>query len=168
MNFDFYELPCFHVEKIIDEKHLMGQLDDSSPLQEGWIAYLYFQDNYFIEGRFTQLNNETRKAIFEIKKPEKPKIDIHKAYPSIDGYWGERAELATDLKRRWQHKQFQPTETWDHEHCEICWEKIAEYAQPYGYCDQSDTWICENCFKQFVSLHSCDFLLEVRQDLYKK
>ena len=47
------------------------------------------------------------------------------------------------------------SETWDHDHCEFCWEKFTQpdlipealhegYATPDNY-----HWICESCFNDF-------------------
>jgi len=47
---------------------------------------------------------------------------------------------------------------WDHEHCVICWEKIAEYAQSFGYTDQNAKWVCENCYTKYVQPKRFDFL----------
>ena len=42
---------------------------------------------------------------------------------------------------------------WDHEHCEFCTAKIAEYegCEHSGYCDRDSRthWICEECFRDF-------------------
>ena len=42
---------------------------------------------------------------------------------------------------------------WDHEHCELCWEKIMEepHGQPEGYTDGTHRWICIACFERFVA-----------------
>lgn len=45
-----------------------------------------------------------------------------------------------------------PRPEWDHEHCEFCWEKIAEYegCQHSGFCTLDRYhWICEACFRDF-------------------
>lgn len=49
---------------------------------------------------------------------------------------------------------------WEHEHCAICWEKIAEYAQTHGYRDQLGTWICERCYEEYVQARSLAFIVE--------
>lgn len=46
---------------------------------------------------------------------------------------------------------------WDHEHCEICWETISDYAQPYGYKDENDHWVCEQCYNRYVEPGRIDF-----------
>jgi hypothetical protein len=50
----------------------------------------------------------------------------------------------------------QPSETWDHDHCEFCWSRFAEQragyqdAQQYGFTtDDRFRWICKTCFDDF-------------------
>ena len=53
---------------------------------------------------------------------------------------------------------------WEHEHCEFCWEKIAEYegCQHSGYCTLDRRhWICEKCFEDFQG----EFNFQVQQEL---
>ncbi len=47
---------------------------------------------------------------------------------------------------------------WDHEHCEICMEEISEYAQHHGYVDQSDVWVCENCYSKYIQPRRLGFI----------
>jgi hypothetical protein len=40
---------------------------------------------------------------------------------------------------------------WDHEHCELCWQKISEYPsdQPEGYTD-GYYWLCLECYHKYI------------------
>jgi len=50
---------------------------------------------------------------------------------------------------------------WEHEHCAICWEKIAGYAQPVGYTDKHGAWVCESCYSNYIKPRKPEFLNEV-------
>ncbi len=41
---------------------------------------------------------------------------------------------------------------WDHEHCELCWEKIALYegCRRFGYRNGED-WVCEECYVKYIA-----------------
>lgn len=47
-----------------------------------------------------------------------------------------------------------PSDTWDHDHCEFCWAKFAEWdgeeilKEGYNTQDKRD-WICPRCFEDF-------------------
>lgn len=49
---------------------------------------------------------------------------------------------------------------WDHEHCEICMEKIGAYGQAGGYVDEEDHWICSECYRRYAAPRSLEFLRE--------
>lgn len=40
---------------------------------------------------------------------------------------------------------------WDHEHCELCFQKISGYEgdQPLGYTDGKE-WVCIDCFDKYI------------------
>lgn len=49
-------------------------------------------------------------------------------------------------------KYYSNSETWDHDHCEFCWEKfdseeIVGYSTKDGY-----YWICNDCFNDFSNM----------------
>ena len=50
---------------------------------------------------------------------------------------------------RWR-KYTQPSESWDHDHCEGCWAKFMESgvegALAEGYATDDDRWICSDCY----------------------
>ena len=47
-----------------------------------------------------------------------------------------------------------PRPLWDHDHCILCWQKIAEPPMPDsvhdGYALADDDWICPDCFRTFA------------------
>lgn len=49
------------------------------------------------------------------------------------------------------------SETWEHDHCEFCWDKFMEGSEPDvlhdGYAtDDNYRWICQTCFDDFKDL----------------
>lgn len=62
------------------------------------------------------------------------------------------AKTNTWVKTIW----YSDSETWDHDHCQICWWKLCksdstEHNQGY-YCSDGDNWICTECYDQFISV----------------
>lgn len=48
---------------------------------------------------------------------------------------------------------------WDHEHCELCFGRIGDGGDPYGYVDEEDGWLCENCYERHARPHDLSFLV---------
>ncbi len=53
---------------------------------------------------------------------------------------------------KWQAYKM-PKPTWDHDHCEFCWEKFMEPGNSGTlhegyYCESEETWICSTCFEE--------------------
>jgi hypothetical protein len=49
------------------------------------------------------------------------------------------------------------SDTWEHDHCEFCWEKFMEVANPdtlhEGYATPDNSrWICAQCFDDFADM----------------
>tara|TARA_Y100000768_G_scaffold388444_1_gene384398 strand:+ start:9526 stop:9894 length:369 start_codon:yes stop_codon:yes gene_type:complete len=47
-----------------------------------------------------------------------------------------------------------PREEWDHDHCEFCWAKFAEFEgddiHRSGFADEDNNhWVCEKCYNDF-------------------
>ncbi|MDY6856814.1 MAG: hypothetical protein SWO11_19330, partial [Thermodesulfobacteriota bacterium] len=42
-------------------------------------------------------------------------------------------------------------DSWDHEHCELCWETISSYEgyQNVAYTDGKN-WLCQNCYERYI------------------
>jgi hypothetical protein len=56
---------------------------------------------------------------------------------------------------KWK-KYNKPRPGWDHDHCEFCWQKIAEEQDKIknsineAYCDEScNKWVCPTCYEDF-------------------
>jgi hypothetical protein len=54
-------------------------------------------------------------------------------------------------------KQYaRPSESWDHDHCEFCWDKFMDPDSAdtlhEGYATADNRWICPRCFEDFVDL----------------
>lgn len=104
----------------------------------------------------------------------------------LDDYWGERAVLVLDPARKWHRTEFAPVNAvrvagpagermitrvgpgpphgtlvkggWDHEHCAICWGTIGIHGGAVGYVSPPDIWACEDCYRNFISTRSLDFI----------
>lgn len=50
-------------------------------------------------------------------------------------------------------RYIKPSERWDHEHCEFCWEKFMEsYDKTFYHTTDKKCWICEPCFNDFKEM----------------
>jgi hypothetical protein len=169
MTFD--DLPKFQVERIETDHEnavVRGGFAGDIQTQGSWIACLYLGGGRFLWGRFSEVNQQARSGVFVSELNDSSKVELGRAYPYLDAYWGERAELVFDDSRAWCRAAFHPRDSirgnevipggWDHEHCGICWQKIAEYAQPFGLRDQDDNWLCEECYVRYVVPKSIDFI----------
>jgi hypothetical protein len=77
-------------------------------------------------------------------------------FKATDGYWVKskdarilgKVEDGKDLPEGAVIEK----QRWDHEHCRMCWEKIAEFegCQHEGYTNGRD-WLCESCFNKYLS-----------------
>jgi hypothetical protein len=95
----------------------------------------------------------------------------------------DQTELAADRSKKWSKTVFKPTpgiwlpaeggrllekyeegmeipesghldpRAWDHEHCELCYEKISDLgdAQREGYLNQDGQWVCTECFQKYIA-----------------
>ena len=55
------------------------------------------------------------------------------------------------------------SESWDHDHCEFCWDKFSEYEGTLheGYCTLDNYhWICEKCFHDFKNMFKWEVVEE--------
>ena len=43
------------------------------------------------------------------------------------------------------------SETWDHDHCEFCWERI-DSTTHNAFTDGKGHWICEQCYEDFKEI----------------
>ncbi len=87
-----------------------------------------------------------------------------KEFVSVDTveYSDGKTRISGKVGQDAPHPSFKKTrivkDGWDHEHCEICWEKIAQYAQPYGYESNTGKWICEKCYSDYVEPQRISFI----------
>jgi hypothetical protein len=49
---------------------------------------------------------------------------------------------------------------WDHEHCELCWQKIGDGGEPNGYFDGTNNWVCDRCYNRFIGPRDLRFVLD--------
>ena len=48
---------------------------------------------------------------------------------------------------------------WDHEHCELCGDKIGHGGAPDGYRSSAGNWLCAACYTSYAAQHSLSFLV---------
>ena len=48
---------------------------------------------------------------------------------------------------------------WDHEHCEICWQKIGTGGDREGYASDSNQWVCVGCYDRFIEPRDLRFVM---------
>jgi len=63
----------------------------------------------------------------------------------VTDYWGQKYDpQCTQLVE----------DGWTHDHCEICWWTLSDSDEPEqgeGYTTDGHSWICEECFFQFIN-----------------
>lgn len=177
-------LPEFVVETIVDADAL-GRFERSKWVGEGWGVALRVGDQ-FVRGEFTQVDASSSSARVRINNAaDIAALRVGESYPFIDLYWGDRAILVLDRSREWVRTTFQPVDAveryteecrvlskasperaggrvvaggWDHEHCEICWEKIGRLGQPIGWANARSEWLCEACYEAYLVPRSLEFV----------
>ena len=169
-------LPQFTILKAVFRIRVTAFVGSFSSMQyaTNGIAYLLIPPDKFIKGKISDLQVEKSRAIFTlIDSAARKMLQRGASYTYFDGYWGYRAQLVLDRSRILQRAPFRPSDTqrrkwdgtlevvkggWDHEHCEICLERISEDENPFGYVDQNDKWICETCYEKYVVPGSLGFI----------
>ena len=105
------DAPKFFITKIqIDNNYIeySGIIDKGTPIEKDWIAYV-IDNSKFIDGTFIEVNADNLTAIFQTED----KINLlteDKYYPVLDCYWGDRARLVLDEKRKWHRVYFKSTD----------------------------------------------------------
>jgi hypothetical protein len=182
MNSAFTALPQFEIVQIeksnsvIKYSGIVKNLVSFTKTKSGSIAVICANQNNFIEGRFSEVNLQDFQVTIEVSDVDSQKyLEIGKDYPLLDGYWGELTELVFDNSIIWKRHKFEPHDStvhypdgrveiakdgWDHEHCRICLQKISTFEtdKNYGYVNQSDHWLCESCYQNYVLKKSLDFI----------
>jgi len=180
------DLPKFAITAICDD-FCTGRFDQSPWVGENWIAGVYNESHQLIWGRFHRVNSIDNTCDFcPDEVADLSKLQTGRSYPYIDGYWGERAELALDPGRQWKETAFEPSDMvqfpaegggrlatrlssnapsggevvpggWDHEHCDICWKKIGCGGEPFGFYSDPNAWVCSECYTKHVTPRSIEF-----------
>ncbi len=182
------QLPTFTINRLAHDR-AFGTFDQPLWIGERHFGCLVLPDERVAHGRFVDVRLSSRTAAFVPTAPEDigamlPGI----TYRRLDGYWGERAALVLDRQRRWSQRVFESVDAWafhrpggtlvgnvmgpdlpegakiirggwDHEHCEICWEKISPHTDPVAMFSEPDHWICRGCHEDYVVPQSLDFIL---------
>ena len=171
-------LPKFRVETIHYEANqtiIVGKANRWEWIGEGHYAFMLVNEHTVIVGKFRDVDERSMKARFiPDGLVEKGKIQPKKAYPYLDGYWGERAELVFDNSLEWTRLDFEPRDAiatrkdgskelvrdgWDHEHCHICWATISLHENTSYMKSSGDDNVCLECFEKYVEKQSIDFIV---------
>jgi hypothetical protein len=162
------------------------RVEPSKWIGENRITCLWLGRDKFLWGRFHDVDKSEQTCVFAPDKPEQAgRLLAEKTYPYLDGYWGERAEIALDEKRNWHKVRFEASDAiefitpngrlvrkaiatdtggrlipsgWDHDHCAILSEKIGRGGLPKGFNSEPDAWVCERCYVDFVKPKSLAFI----------
>lgn len=84
------------------------------------------------------------------------RIWVKKRFEKVPGVWifenGQRI-----LAKLSQHEELREGgvidfTAWDHEHCELCWDKISENINDNqeGYTDENE-WLCLECYNKYIA-----------------
>ena len=140
--------------------------------QHDWFHLeVWIRDDVFVWLRVDDRDPRTGEACFVVMDDSPGPLQVGSNYRWLDGYWGERARLVLERWHEWRRVRFALynhlvplpddstiTNDWIHEHCAVCWEKIAEYAAPYGYVDQDESWLCQECHDAYAVPRSIAFI----------
>jgi hypothetical protein len=181
------ELPTFTVNHIEPDR-AVGAVDRALWVGERHLGNLLLPEGRFVRGRYLNVDLHSLSAAFvPTMADELALLEDGHTYRRLDSYWGERAALVLDHQRQWSEQRFEPVDAvaykraadtlvgkatnqdvpeggtlikggWDHEHCEICWEKISPQTEPVGMFSEPDHWICCKCYEKFVVPRSLDFI----------
>ena len=147
--------PTFSVAEVDANGAPLGSVDIVSVGKETWVGdrylgYLKLKDS-LIPGRWHNHDAGWRFA------PDEPATFLpgHN-YSVLDGYWGERALIATDASLTWS------TDAWtdinDHDHCSICWATISTIAESNYYQSSANDRVCSACYRNYVSQRDISFV----------
>jgi hypothetical protein len=183
------DLPIFHVHTVKHDRAL-GHFAQDRWMGERHLGYLITSGERFVLGRFVAVDlNHKIAAFIPHAIQDLSDIRVDNTYRRIDGYWGERAALVLDRGHVWLRRTFEPTDAirfkiesgnalcktskdtdfqngnlikggWDHEHCEICSQKICQNVNPIGMFSEPDHWVCGDCYTQYIALRSLDFIMD--------
>ncbi len=177
-------LPQFAIHHLEDGT-VVGMADASRWIGVGHVVALVL-GNRFIWGKWRDGDQSGGSASIHFNNPaDAGGLQAGVAYPFIDSYWGDRAELVLDSSTSWRRAVFAPVDAvsvtgpdgslmrkagpddvsgqivagaWDHEHCEVCWQKIGAGGQAVGWVNSEGQWACESCYVAYVAARSLEFV----------
>jgi hypothetical protein len=158
-------LPVFVVEEVRREGGkilLRGKGSRRRWIGERFIAYLEAGPGIWIEGHFRDIEGRGRRATLVLPDRDPAgELAVGRAYPYLDGYWGERAVLVLDESRIWREVEFAPRRPWDHDHCRVCWAVISDRENTLHRACASGEAVCPRCHDRYVVRRSLDFVERV-------
>lgn len=82
-----------------------------------------------------------------------PEDAVHFEHNGVHGWHIKGQKLPEGAKQT----SIQPN-GWDHEHCELCDARIGSDGFEFGYIDDSEHWLCPDCFVKWAQPKSLKFL----------
>ena len=176
--------PLFAVETMV-HADVSGRVEPSKWVGEGYGVALRVGDR-FVLGQFAQADTVAGSARVRLNDvTDVAVLRPGESYAFLDLYWGDLAILVLDRSREWRQTRFQPVDAiqqfsdghrvlskaspgqadgtvvpggWDHEHCEICYEKLGPQGQSIGWTSSLDEWLCNACYDEYLVPRSLDFV----------
>ncbi len=178
-------LPEFAVEAL-EDVCVVGTFEASKWVSDGDGVMLLVGER-LVEGQFDGVDAQARRARIRFNEPaDLAQLRVRARFPFVDIYLGDKAALVLDRSKEWRLVEFQPVDAvervagdvrilakatsddasasveeggWDHEHCEICYEKIGAAGLPKGWTSASDEWLCEVCYEAYLKPRSLGFIV---------
>ena len=97
------------------------------------------------------IEREGHKYSFESYKQERVRVPKGKTLQYVKSWWGdEELSLLHSDQSDWIRKKYPKPN--DHDHCCLCWEKIAQYTEEgYELVSESwEEWMCSGCFHKYI------------------
>jgi hypothetical protein len=180
--------PVFHIEKgfASNKQELIGSLSTISYGEQPWIANGWL--GQLISNDVVVLGRWKEKDDLWLFLPEHPSdlLKIKNCNEFLAISYQYEVQLVLDKNLTWEKTDFHASDAvrvdigngmsmirpidntekeasliengWDHEHCELCWEKIGYGGQASGFYSSEKNWVCENCYENYVKTHSLDFI----------
>ncbi|WP_157199422.1 hypothetical protein [Methylomonas koyamae] len=83
--------------------------------------------------------------------------EMAETYVTIHGDSWKNEDIEESVQwakgEQWNMETWSGNETWDHDHCQICWWKLYESDDAehgVGYRSEKDNWLCTECYEQFI------------------
>lgn len=140
-----------------------------------------------VEGQFDGVDAQTRRARIRFDEPaDLAQLRDGARFPFVDLYWVDKAALVLARSKEVRLVEFQPVDAigrvacdgrilakaasddasasvaegdWDHEHCEVCYEKIRAAGLSKGWSSASDGWLCEVCYEAYLKPRWLGFMV---------